>query len=69
MDWQTLTAGIIVAAAAIWLTRRMMRNVRGGLRGDPDAGACGSCPKNTTSKHSESIKVTPLVQLGDKQDT
>jgi hypothetical protein len=69
MDWQTVTAGIIVAAAALWLTRRIVRNVVGGLRGDPNHGACGSCPKNTSGKHSESIKVTPLVQLGEKQDS
>lgn len=68
MDWQTITAGIIVAAAAGWLLRRIVRNVAGGLRGDPNHAACGSCPKNSSSKHSESIKVTPLVQLGDKQD-
>jgi hypothetical protein len=68
MDWQTVIAGMMVAAAAAWLTRRVARNVVGGLRGDPSHNACGSCPKNSSGTPTKQIKVTPLVQLGDKKD-
>ncbi len=62
-DWQPLVAGLIVAAAAVWLARRVLRIVRSGSRdGEGHLSSCGSCPKNP-----EAANPTPLVQLGKKE--
>ncbi len=60
MSWQTIVATIIVAAAAIWLVRRVWRIVRSGSRdGDGHVSSCGTCHRNP-----DAVKAAPLVQLG-----
>lgn len=57
MNWQSVIAIVIVAVAALWLIRRVVRTVRGGLRGEVNPG-CGHCPKRQTKQAD-----TTLVQL------
>ncbi len=60
MGWQTIIATIIVAAAAIWLVRRISRIVTSGSRdGEGHISSCGTCYKNP-----EAVDTTPLVKLG-----
>ncbi len=56
MDWQTLSAFVIVAFAAGVLLRQWLRFMRGTAR-----GGCGSCPSNNASSR---VKSLPLVQIG-----
>jgi hypothetical protein len=55
IDGQTLAAVIVVALAAVYLSRQTMRFFRGNSR------ACGNCPSRTQT--GGGVKSLPLVQL------
>jgi hypothetical protein len=64
VDWQAISATIIVILAALWLVRRVWRIVVTGSRdGACHVGGCGSCDRN-----SESAQPTPLVELRRPSD-
>ena len=67
-DWQTIIALLLVASAAVWVMRRVVRIVSRGLAGDVKQIACGACPKKSGTDRTDPLKTTPLVQLGDKQE-
>lgn len=62
-DWQTWAAFAIVAGAAIYLGRSLVRKMTGKAQ-----SGCASCPNNASksaaSGRSEA-KVLPLVQIGE----
>jgi hypothetical protein len=64
VDWQTIVASLIVAAAALWLARRVWRIVVTGSRdGEGHVSSCGTCSKNPEAAHTQ-----PLVQLGKRSE-
>ncbi len=62
--WQPIFAFLIVLAAAVWLTLRVLKTVRSVSRGGQGhVSNCGTCQHNP-----EVTKAAPLVQLGKKLD-
>lgn len=61
IDWQSLAAYALLAAALFYLARRVWRIVRSGTRdGAGHGGGCGGCPRNPAA-----AKPQNLVQLDD----
>jgi len=61
MDWQTIVALIAVAAAFVFVLKRLYRIV---TRSDQGCGSsCSSC---SASDPQHNIKQVPLIQIGDK---
>ena len=65
-DWQTWVTLLIVAAAATWLMRRVIRTVSKafGSTAGPISG-CGHCPRNPASPAQHNV--VPLESIGTKR--
>ncbi len=62
LDYQTLLSLVIVALAAVYLTRQVVL-----LATRPDSRGCGTCPSNKScgaNRINHANQSLPLVQLG-----
>jgi hypothetical protein len=60
VDWQTVSAIIIVIVAAAWLARRIWRTLTSGLRGNRAVGSCGNCSKNPAAADKSVVTLGQL---------